>query len=346
MIPSLQTAAAVQAAAGMSSRTTRLAQQRRHMDTWVGKAAPDTHWMYTVHRQPYDEYFGGQAIDEDRTWERRGLSMGMYRQLLKHRWQEAPHTPRIEQKNWTFFPGDVVEIVSGADVGTRGRLADVFYSAMKVKVEGARLIRAESEDPTSGQRITSFREDWVDYTEVRLIDPHIDQPADVEWMELEDPVTGVVERSRVSKATGTIVPVPEEEVKKNAESAGDGFKDTPVDVAELKTLEGGNIAGEVNQMALVKLKALENWFVGELQKLHTKDKVLRDGLAAEKKEFQYNTYQLALQKVYERVEQEEPWLLDEVAGLRIASRPPAGKMPDFTADSKIRVYTRAVTEEA
>ena len=99
-------------------------------------------------------------------------------------------------------------MTEGKDKGHRGTITDIFYSANKVKVTGARMINQEGRDPATGQSLPNYVPDWMGAHEIRVIDPQLDQPVDIEWMELEHPVTGEVERTRVSKATGVILPLP------------------------------------------------------------------------------------------------------------------------------------------
>eukprot|EP01064_Diplonema_japonicum_P036637 TRINITY_DN8311_c0_g1_i1.p1 TRINITY_DN8311_c0_g1~~TRINITY_DN8311_c0_g1_i1.p1 ORF type:complete len:484 (+),score=96.07 TRINITY_DN8311_c0_g1_i1:57-1508(+) len=315
------------------SRSLRV--QRRLRSAGVGKPAPDTMWRSITYRQQKEEYIATNAIEENRYWGTRALTPGMYSSIMEHRWMETPKQGRLEKEKWQFVAGDIVEVIEGTDKGKRGRIIDILHSAMVIKVEGARMLRQDGRDPQSGQTITQFKEDWLQYNEVRLIDPKEDSPCDVEWMDLEDPATGEVQRFRVSKLSGATIPVPDMLSKEETKGDGDGKKDTPLALAQEVSLLEGNMGGEINGMALVKLKVLEEWFIKELEKCHTKDKHLRDELAAEKKEFQYNAYQLALQKLYERVEEEEPWLLGEVAALRVNSRPAPGRMPDFEGDQEM-----------
>eukprot|EP01063_Lacrimia_lanifica_P034187 TRINITY_DN6270_c0_g1_i1.p1 TRINITY_DN6270_c0_g1~~TRINITY_DN6270_c0_g1_i1.p1 ORF type:complete len:497 (+),score=189.13 TRINITY_DN6270_c0_g1_i1:104-1594(+) len=315
-------------------------RQRRWTNVYHGRAAPDVAWTGLHHRYRSEEYFAQQIIDEDRYWNARKIQPEMYKQLMKFRWMDAPRQPRIAKEDWTVHVGDVVEIVEGeglnADIGHRGRVLDIFYPGMKLKVEQGRMKESEGTDPQTGRKMKQYSEGWLSYREVRLIDPLLDKAVDVETMAVQDPMTGLTENVRVSRASGTVIPLPpaKEPHTKTSSGAKDGTRDTSIEVANMNTLENESIAEEINNMALVKLKAMENHFVGELEKLYAKDKVLRDNLAEEKKEFQYSTYQLALRKVYDQVQHEAPELIPEVAALRAGSRPAPGTMPDFIGEQE------------
>ncbi|KAJ9452826.1 hypothetical protein DIPPA_10729 [Diplonema papillatum] len=310
--------------------------QTRFKSVYKGKAAPDTQWTGLIIRRPDDEYWASRVIDEDRYWNTMGITAQMYKQLHQYRWEDDPKGPRMNPEEWQVVPGDIVQVCSGADKGQRGKVVDTFHAANKLKVEGVRLKKRRGMDPQTGQALTQFAEAWVDYYEVKLIDPVLDEPVDVTWMDLEDPATGEVKRFRVSNATGTTIPISNVPATSEDDlNQGDSKKDTPLDTATQITLEDGKMSSEINAMALVKLKVIEEWFIKELEKCHTKDQHLRDTVAAEKKEFQYYTYHKALKMLYDRVKEEEPDLLDDVAALRLSSRDtPPGVMPDFTKEQE------------
>ena len=100
-------------------------------------------------------------------------------------------------------------MTGGKDKGLRGTLLDEHHPGMSVKVEGVRLKKNEGKDPATGQSVIQYAEDWIGYNDVKLIDPRLDAAVDIEFMELEDPITGEVMRTRVSRATGTVIAYPE-----------------------------------------------------------------------------------------------------------------------------------------
>eukprot|EP01060_Flectonema_neradi_P034164 TRINITY_DN5914_c0_g1_i1.p1 TRINITY_DN5914_c0_g1~~TRINITY_DN5914_c0_g1_i1.p1 ORF type:complete len:486 (+),score=88.24 TRINITY_DN5914_c0_g1_i1:71-1528(+) len=308
--------------------------QRRWKFLHTGKGSPNTTWTGVGRRETVKEYVVEKALEEDRSWNTQPLTKKMQKMIMKYRWQDSPRTPRIKEQDWIIKKNEIVEVVEGQDKGRRGIVIDIFYPGMVLKVEGVRLEKVDGTDGSTGERVTQFNEDWIRYDEVRPIDPTVDEPCDVEFMKLENSATGELTRTRVSKRTGSVITDPQERSEVEASDQGDGLKDTPKDIATQTTLAGGSIGGEINKMALVKLSVLEDWFTQELEKLHTKDQNLRNSIAAEKKEFQHATYHRALEKVMEKIGEDDAWMIEEVQMMRAAVTQHSGQMPDFVGDQE------------
>ena len=182
--------------------------QRRWKFRHVGKGSSNTAWVGVGRRDTIQEYVLSKTLEDERKWNTQPLTKKMQRLILKHRMQDTPSVQRIATKDWIVKEGEIVEVTDGLDKGRRGLILEIFHAGMVMKVEGVRLEKLEGLDPSSGERVTQFKEDWVRYSEVLPIDPSVDEPCEVEFMKLENSATGKLARTRVSKLTGSVIPDP------------------------------------------------------------------------------------------------------------------------------------------
>nr|CAG4648790.1 EOG090X0ADH [Polyphemus pediculus] len=123
--------------------------------------------------------------------------------------QNAPNVHRkkvfVEPiKEWSFFLGDMVEVLVGKDKGKRGLVNYIVEERNWVVVEGLNIhyrIVGKTED-FPGVMVQSEAPLLVT-NEVALVDPSDEKGTTVEWRYTEQG-----EKVRVSKRTGYIIPIP------------------------------------------------------------------------------------------------------------------------------------------
>lgn len=98
--------------------------------------------------------------------------------------------------------GDLVQVISGADRGRRGRVLRVDPARQRVMVEGIRVQTRHRKPsrPTAPGTVT--REAFVHWSNVMLVDPRDDRPSRVRIVDLDG------HRRRVFVRSGEPVPDP------------------------------------------------------------------------------------------------------------------------------------------
>uniref|UniRef100_A0A1I7YYV1 Large ribosomal subunit protein uL24m n=1 Tax=Steinernema glaseri TaxID=37863 RepID=A0A1I7YYV1_9BILA len=185
----------------------------------------------TVPRKVYDNRFGAPAITRwvvhpddyepgvRRPWEQQELTANTKKsdkyhgKKIKQEYYELaePKTKQIPAEEWTFFPGDLVQVMVGKNKGSQGTISHVIRESNAVYVDGLHtILESEIEDAKKlGLKdMKRFKEQplFVDKDQVRLVDPNDNAPCSAKWV-LNDAKTEYV---RISDRTGYEIPVPEQ----------------------------------------------------------------------------------------------------------------------------------------
>ena len=114
--------------------------------------------------------------------------------------KHTAHRPRIRR-------GDTVQVITGADRGSRGRVLRIVPNRDKVVVEGVNLVyrhvRRSQKNPQGGR---VRREAPVDISNVMLIDPSGDNPTKVGRRRAAEG-DGSLGWVRVARKTGEVIDV-------------------------------------------------------------------------------------------------------------------------------------------
>lgn len=107
-------------------------------------------------------------------------------------------------KDWSFFRGDRVEILTGRDKGKQGIVIQIFQERNWVIVEGlnTKLVSMGKTKDFPGVMILEEQPLLVT-SEVALVDPSDLQGTKIEWRYTESG-----ERVRISARTGRLIPIP------------------------------------------------------------------------------------------------------------------------------------------
>ncbi|KAI1720937.1 KOW motif domain-containing protein [Ditylenchus destructor] len=130
-------------------------------------------------------------------------------------WAQSEITKAIEREkeyfnsllDWAIFPGDKVMVMVGKDKGKRGEVSHVIRDANAVFVD---QLNTKLEDHGTERMGLEKMVHWkpqplfVDKDEVKLIDPHDDEPCESKWVVDEENQKYV----RVSERTGYEIIVP------------------------------------------------------------------------------------------------------------------------------------------
>ena len=113
----------------------------------------------------------------------------------------------VTTHRWKIVTGDMVEVISGHNIGERGKVMSVIRDQNRIVVENVnvrpRHIMQRNESDGGPQKKVVLKPCSIHYSNVALIDPSTDKPTKVErrWLEDGTPV-------RISKATGVVIPKP------------------------------------------------------------------------------------------------------------------------------------------
>jgi len=169
-------------------------------ESYIKRATEQIEWKNPEHGP---QYVKGKV--RERPWNR--FYMGEHRPWTKEFQNEnQPGTWKdrvlVEPlKDWFFFKGDVVEIMTGKDKGKQGLVNYVVRERNWVYVEG---LNTKYETHQIGGKLMYKREKPLLVTgDVKLVDAKDNQPTEVEWRYTEGG-----ERVRVSVRTGRLLPIP------------------------------------------------------------------------------------------------------------------------------------------
>ncbi|XP_070543428.1 large ribosomal subunit protein uL24m-like [Ptychodera flava] len=130
-------------------------------------------------------------------------------------------------KDWKFFRGDLVQILTGRDAGKQGTISDIIRERNWVvvehlnchyryigKTEGYKGMYVKSEAPLL-------------HREVALVDPSDNKPTDIEWKFTEEG-----EKVRVSLRSGRIIPMSDLAFAHPDYKTKDTYAEQPKDTVE------------------------------------------------------------------------------------------------------------------
>ncbi|XP_078048208.1 mitochondrial ribosomal protein L24 [Augochlora pura] len=147
-------------------------------------------------------------------------------------------------KNWSFFRGDRVEVLTGRDKGKQGFVKDIYQERNWIIVEGLNTkLECIGKNKNYPGTFIQVEQPLLVTTQVALVDPSDLKSTPIQWRYTEEG-----EHVRVSTRTGRIIPIPPESKEtidyKSPDVYTEEDKDTlPDDVTEvtfdapLKTFE-------------------------------------------------------------------------------------------------------------
>ncbi|RCN45686.1 putative ribosomal protein L24 [Ancylostoma caninum] len=171
--------------------------------------APDiTRWV--IHPDDYVPTF-------ERPWTNDELSKATerahdYHQALmnnKFFHLRRPNIKRIPDEEWTFFPGDLVQVMVGKDKGRQGTVMSISRDTNEVLVEGMHCklgVEVEGVKKLGIDETLRWKEQplSVEKEQVKLVDPNDNEPCEAKWT-LN---TAGNEYIRISERSGFEIPIP------------------------------------------------------------------------------------------------------------------------------------------
>ena len=216
-------------------------------------------------------------------WEKRDLNKRQLSELKKNYvWM----TPGYQISPWVWYPGDLVEVVTGIHRGQRGRIRNVLAYKNQIIVEGVNV--QEEEIPAQEDRPKQILHNpWpIDVTCVKHVDEKTNSLCSLRLIKIKQEDGSLVE-ARVSTDSGWILPIPAKKLRHLPE--GDPVLDTPV----LTAVEDTYDESELDELVQKKLAALESHFVTELKKAYEFYEPLQDELALDHRKYQRDVWEQA-----------------------------------------------------
>lgn len=126
-------------------------------------------------------------------------------------------------KKWSFFRGDMVEILEGPDKGKQGKVKYVYEESNMITVEN---LNSKIQVVREGHQKIAMRFEMplLVTTQVRLVDPSDLEGTDIVWRYTEDG-----DEVRVSVRTGRIIPITRAAYATQDYDFPEKYKDSPKD---------------------------------------------------------------------------------------------------------------------
>ncbi|PWV17002.1 hypothetical protein C3747_20g89 [Trypanosoma cruzi] len=242
-------------------------------------------------------------------WIRRDLEKHQKMQLSSRYRYFAPDyviTP------WIWYPGDVVEVVSGEGIGQRGAIIAVVKYKNEIIVQNINV--QDVVIPASETRPEQVlqREHPISVTRVRHVDPSTNELCNLDLVKVRNKETGALEEKRMSLETGVLLPIPPLD---SGMEVGDPLKDTPIQDADEATYDR---EAEMAVLVQRRLHAMEDYFVRSLRKSYEFHEPLRTQNAEDMKAFQADVVDAASTALAEKLlavdgTTPSPWWKDALA---------------------------------
>ncbi|TKR92828.1 hypothetical protein L596_007400 [Steinernema carpocapsae] len=212
----------------------------------------------TVPRKVYDNRFGAPAITKwvmhpddyeagtKRPWDDEELTKNMrksdkyFNKKIQNQYYELANdtTKQISAEEWTFYPGDLVQVMVGKNKGAQGTVSHIIREKNAVYVDGLHtLLESEVKDykRMGLDDMKRFKEQplFVDKDQVQLVDPNDNQPCKAKWIFNESNT----EYIRVSERTGYEIPMPSQAMVTYEYVTADKYIESEKDTKSAKALE-------------------------------------------------------------------------------------------------------------
>ncbi|RNF06177.1 putative delta-1-pyrroline-5-carboxylate dehydrogenase [Trypanosoma rangeli] len=181
---------------------------------------------------------------------------------------------------WIWYPGDVVEVVSGEGVGQRGAIIAVTKYKNEIIVQNINV--QDVVIPASETRPEQVvqREHPISVGRVRHVDPSTNQLCNLDVVKVRNKETGALEEKRMSLESGVLLPIPPLD---SSMEVGDPLKDTPIQDSDEATYDR---EAEMAVLVQRRLHAMEDYFVRSLQDSYEFHEPLRAQNAKDMRSFQ------------------------------------------------------------
>ncbi|CAI4227672.1 unnamed protein product [Auanema sp. JU1783] len=155
-----------------------------------------------THQRPWEHDVIGKSLERENQYHSAKLSN-------KHFELRKSKISRIPEEQWTFFPGDLVQVMVGKDKGRQGTVLRVSRDTNEIFVEG---MHCKLEEELKGvekigiDKVMSWKEQplRVDKNQVKLVDPNDNDTCSAKWI-LNDSKSEYI---RVSERSGFEIPIP------------------------------------------------------------------------------------------------------------------------------------------
>lgn len=168
-------------------------------------------------------------------------------------------TPNYEINPWIWYPGDIVEVVSGESRGIRGTIIAVVKYRNEILVQNVNVQDVTIPATETRPESTVQREHPIKVHRVRHVDPSTNEPCEIRLVTVRNKETGELEEKRISLSSGVLIPIPPRDENLDV---GDPLRDTPIQDADEPTY---NPDEEIPVLVERKLRAMEDHFISQLK---------------------------------------------------------------------------------
>nr|CCC89659.1 conserved hypothetical protein [Trypanosoma congolense IL3000] len=222
------------------------------------------------------------------------------RDLEKHQKQNLSgrynyFAPDFEISPWIWYPGDIVEVVSGEGAGQRGTIIAVVKYKNEIIVQNINVQDVVIPASESRPEQVVQREHPICVTRVQHVDPSTNEVCVIEMVKVRNKETGEMEEKRMSLQSGVLLPIPP---PSDDLQVGDPLKDTPIQDADEATYDR---EAEMAVLVEKRLQAMEDHFVQTLKESYEFHEPLRRRNAEDMRQFQTDVVDAASMILGERL---------------------------------------------
>ena len=255
-------------------------------------------------------------------WEYRGLDRNQSKQIK----ERYPYfAPEFKITPWTWYPGDIVEVVSGTQTGQRGAILAVVPYKNELLVQNINVQDVEIPATDTRPEQVVSREHPISVRDIRHVYPTTDSICTVKFIRVKkgggdvgqeaasgSVSTGEYEDKRICMESGTVLTTPDKHAA--GDSLGDPLRDTPYADAYETTYRPDE---ELPLLVERKLQAMEEGFVNKLKSAYEFHSEKQKSTAAQMMQFQVAAQRQAVSKVAQMINEGamnlDDWWFEELA---------------------------------
>lgn len=195
---------------------------------------------------------------------------------------------------WIWYPGDVVEVVTGEGAGQRGAIIAVVKYKNEIIVQNINVQDVVIPATETRPEQVVQREHPINVSRVQHVDPSTNKLCRLDLVKVRNKETGKLEEKRMSLESGVLLPIPSLDSQMEV---GDPLKDTPIHDADEATYD----EAEMQVLVQRRLQAMEDYFVRSLRKSYDFHEPLRVRNAEDMSAFQSDVLRTASTSLAEKL---------------------------------------------
>ena len=222
-------------------------------------------------------------------WEQRDLDKKQKADLCR---RYAWMAPGYKIQPWVWYPGDLVEVVVGDDRGKRGRIRNVLAYKNEIVVEGINVQQEEIPARDDRPKQVLHLPSPIHVKSVKHVDEKTNGLCELRILTVKR--EGQTAKVRASTTSGWVLPIPEgQKPEQNS--------DPMLDTTYMDAIEETFDEKEIDDLAQMKLEALEKHFVSELKQEYEYNRAFQKELEKDKERYQHDVWVRAKEMLFKKI---------------------------------------------